>query len=292
MAVYEQTYRRYEGSLTPEVTRFLVLPRYSLREVFSSKLFLAFFVLCFIPPLVAMGIVWVLHNSTFLAFAQMIFRGETPQIEIGETFCHALVLCQGVLALFLTILVAPALVAKDLANNALPLYLSRPFSRWEYVAGKISILAFLLSAVTWVPILAVLALKAFLAKGWLMENGDLFLKTLFGSGIWITLLCLTGLAVSATLRWKAMARVALFALFFLTWGVAGFVNQLFDRFLELPWGDVLSPMASIRTIWHSLFEIPSGSAIPTWSAWAALIVFSLLALGLLSRKLRAYEVVS
>ncbi len=292
MAVYEQTYRRYDGPLTPQATRFFVLPRYSLREVFSSKFFLAFFVLCFLPSIVAMAIVWVLHNSTFLAFAQMVFQGNTPEIEIGATFCHALVLCQGILALFLTILVAPALVSKDLANNALPLYLSRPFSRWEYVGGKTSILIFLLSTITWIPILAVLTLKAFLADGWLAENGHLIVSVFLGSSIWIAVLCLTGLAVSATLRWKPMARVALFALFFLTWGVAGFVNQLFDRFLDRPWGNLFSPMANIRTIWHSLFEIPTGEAIPTWSAWVALLVFAALALALLSRKLRAYEVVS
>lgn len=292
MAVYEQSYRRYTGPLTPELTRFLVIPRYGLREIFTSKLFLAFFVLCFLPPLAALAIVWVLHNSTFLAFAQMFFQGNSPQIEIGAGFCHVLVLCQGILALLLTILAAPALVSRDLANNALPLYLSRPFSRWEYVGGKITILVFLLSAVTWMPIFLVLALKAFLADGWLAENAGLFVSVLFGSGIWITVLCLTGLAVSATLKWKPIARVALFALFFLSWAVAKFANQLFHRQLDRPWADVVSPVASIRTLWHGLFEIPAGTDIPAWGAWGGLITVSLLALVLLARKLRAYEVVS
>ena len=292
MAVYEQGYRRYSGSLTPEWSRVLVLPRYSLKEVFSSKLFLAFFVICFLPPLAALAIVWVLHNSTFLAFAQMLFRGETPQLEIGGTFAYTLVLCQGFLALLLSMLAAPALVSRDLVNNALPLYLSRPFSRWEYVSGKISILIFLLSAITWVPIFVVLGLKAFLADGWLGDHYGLFGSVLFGSGIWIAVLCLSGLAISATLKWRPIAAMALFALFFLTWAVAGFTNQLFHRLFDRPWADVLSPIASIRTIWHGLFEIPSGPEIPAWGAWAGLLAVCGLALLLLTRKLRAYEVVS
>ena len=42
-------------------------------------------------------------------------------------------------------------MSPDLRNNGLPLYLSRPFSRTEYVLGKMSVLLILLSAITWVP---------------------------------------------------------------------------------------------------------------------------------------------
>ena len=52
MAVYEQTYKRYPGPLTPEWSRFLIIPRHAYRGVFKSKLFTAFFVLCFVPLLI------------------------------------------------------------------------------------------------------------------------------------------------------------------------------------------------------------------------------------------------
>src|SRR6185437_9678434 len=48
MAVYKQTYRGYEGAITPEWSRALILYRYALRAVFRSKLLLAFYLLCFI----------------------------------------------------------------------------------------------------------------------------------------------------------------------------------------------------------------------------------------------------
>ena len=47
MAVYEQTYRPYKGKLTPEWNRFLIVPRHAFRGVFASKLFTAFYVVCF-----------------------------------------------------------------------------------------------------------------------------------------------------------------------------------------------------------------------------------------------------
>jgi hypothetical protein len=43
MAVYEQSYKSYTGRLTPEWSRFLIIPRHAYRAVFNSKLFIAFF---------------------------------------------------------------------------------------------------------------------------------------------------------------------------------------------------------------------------------------------------------
>ena len=50
---------------------------------------------------------------------------------------------------FLALLVGPQQVSRDLANNGLPLYLCRPFTRSEYVVGKMSIVVILLSTITW-----------------------------------------------------------------------------------------------------------------------------------------------
>ncbi len=62
MAVYEQTYKRYAGPLTPEWSRFLIIPRHAYRAVFKSKLFIAFFVICFIPLLVEAILIYLHHN--------------------------------------------------------------------------------------------------------------------------------------------------------------------------------------------------------------------------------------
>ena len=53
MAVYDRTYGGYAGPITPQARRFLILPRYSYQQVFASRLFLSFYVLCFTVPLVA-----------------------------------------------------------------------------------------------------------------------------------------------------------------------------------------------------------------------------------------------
>src|SRR5215213_9506097 len=117
MAVFENSYRQYEGGLTPEWSRFLVLPRYALRDVFGSKFFTAAFCLCFIYPLVASILIYLHHNANVIAVLQIDVRELLP---INASFFQNFLETQGWLAFILTVLVGPALVSRDLANNALP----------------------------------------------------------------------------------------------------------------------------------------------------------------------------
>ena len=66
MAVYERTYKRYAGTTTPQWARFLVLPRYVVKDVFKSKFFLVFFIVSFIYPLLCGGAIYLRHNADLL----------------------------------------------------------------------------------------------------------------------------------------------------------------------------------------------------------------------------------
>src|SRR4029079_3805599 len=160
MAVYEHLYRAYEGEPQSAWSRFLVIPRYALREVFKSKLLTTIYVIWFIYPLVAAILVYLHHNVNALSLLQINVRELLP---IDASFFRTFLEVQGGFAFILTVLVAPPLISRDLSNNALPLYLSRPLSRTEYVLGKMAVIVFLLSLVTWVPGLLVFFFQASLA---------------------------------------------------------------------------------------------------------------------------------
>src|SRR5256712_13857849 len=114
MAVYEHTYRRYTGTLTPEWSRFLIIPRYAFRDVFKSKLFTAFFVICFIPLLIEAILIYLHHNVNALAILRIDVRELIP---IDASFFQFFVNFQASLAFFVTLLVGPPLVSRDLRNN-------------------------------------------------------------------------------------------------------------------------------------------------------------------------------
>src|SRR5436853_4846809 len=171
MAVLERSYKRYQDGLSPEWSRFLIIPRHAFRDVFRSKLFTAFFALSFIWPLVCAILIYLHHNFEALGIMRIDIRNLLP---IDAAFFENYVIVQGTIGFFLAMLVGPQQVSRDLTNNALPLFLCRPFSRTEYVVGKMSIVILLLSTITWAPGLLLVFFQSYL-EGW----------SWFGENLWI-----------------------------------------------------------------------------------------------------------
>ncbi len=88
MAVLERSYKRFQGPLSPEWSRFLIIPRHAYRHVFRSKLFTAFFVVCFLPLLVEAILIYLHHNTEALGILKVQLRNLLP---IDAAFFEAFV---------------------------------------------------------------------------------------------------------------------------------------------------------------------------------------------------------
>jgi ABC-2 type transport system permease protein len=304
MAVYEQTYKRYTGRLTPEWSRFLIIPRHAYRGVFNSKLFTAFFVICFVPLLVEAILIYLHHNVSALGIMQLNVRELIP---IDATFFQTFVNLQGGFAFFVALLIGPPLVSRDLRNNALPLYLCRPFSRAEYVLGKMSVLLILLSLITWIPQLLLFLFQSYLEGfTWFRQNLWIASAIFIGSIVWILLLALISQSISALVKWRVVASGVILGLFFIPSVFGEFINLVFAT----RWGSLISLGALMRSISAGLFGTwvqNSGvmriedfqgnireivlSEPPLWLSWGMLCLVSVICLAVLSRKVKAYEVV-
>lgn len=305
MAVYEQTYKRYAGKLTPEWSRFLIIPRHTYESIFSYKLFTAFFVICFIPFLLEAIFIYLHHNYTALTIMEATVRDLIP---IDNTFFRFWAYFQGVLAFFMAVLIGPPLVARDLRNNALPLYLCRPFSRTEYVLGKMSVILILLSTITWIPQLLLFLFQSYLQGfAWFKANlwigGAIFL----GNVVWILLLALLTQTISALVKWRVIASGVMLGLFIIPSAFAEFMNFVF----QTRWGSLLSLGALVKNVTDGLFGLYQrvyGTfqvrdfdenivrevvliEPPLWCSWGVLFLVCAVCLALLSWKVKAYEVV-
>jgi ABC-2 type transport system permease protein len=291
MAVYERSYRPFEGGLTPKETRFLVLPRYAYQQVFQSKLFVAFIGIWFLWPLVLAFCIYLPNNLSILEKL-----GTTSQ-EISlfpmfhqdaAWFFWAFMVPVGVVIFVIALIVGPGLISPDMRNNGLPLYLSRPFSRTEYILGKVSILTMLMSAVSWIPGVLLFLLKAYFGGfSWFKENYRIVIGIFLGSWIWILILVLLSLALSAFLKWKPIAGMAMLAIYFISPLLSGLLNVT----LKTTWASLLNISDMIRVVWASLFGIESPVDIPAFAAWLSLLTLCALCVLLLYRKVRAYEIV-
>jgi ABC-2 type transport system permease protein len=290
MAVYKSNYGRYSGELTPAWSRFLILPRYAFRDVFQSRGFIVFFTLCFAVPFAGLLMIYLHHNLAALKFLNLPLEQVQQMLPINATFFLRGLEWQGSLCFLLALFVGPALISPDLRNNGLALYLSRPFTRSEYVLGKLTVLVVLLSLITWIPGLLLFFFQSYLdGAGWLGQNLRIAGAIFVGSWVWILALSLVALAISAWVKWKPVARVSLLIVFFVFSGFARALNEALDTW----WGWMFSLWAAVQNIWSSLFgqEIDSDLAVPIWAAWLTLAAGCSLCLWLLSRRVRAYEVV-
>ena len=296
MAVYKKTYRPYEGALTPAWSRFFVITRYAFEEMRRSRFLTIFYLASFLYPLVCALILYLRHNTSAIG----VLRVDTAKlISVGTMFFAHLLGWQSMLAFFLAAFVGPGLISPDLSHNALPLYLARPFSRAEYVLGKMSVLMGLMSLMTWVPGLLLFALQGYL-EGWQWASDNMRIAwAMFAAAwVWILVLTLLSLALSAWVKWRPVAGALLFGVFFVAAAFGAAVNGI----METKWGHLINLSYLIGTVWNSLFQVapgdgavffgvPANEEMPVAACVGMLAGLCVVCLYLLGLKIRGAEVV-
>lgn len=286
MAVYKRGYRRYQGPLTGRATRFLVLPRYAWRRLYQQRLVLLLTMAAFVWPLLCAGFIYLTNHAELL---QGLDREFTQFIKVDGRFFSIFMYVQASFAVLLAALAGPGLIAPDLANNALPLYFSRPLSRWSYALARLTVLVGMLSFVTWIPGLLLFGLQVGLAGGWwFLANWTLGAGVVAGFLVWLLVLSLVAMASSAYVKWRVVAAAVSLAFFFILTGVSEMINQVF----RVTWGHILDPAWAVNQVWCALLGVdpPEGpGAMESAFALAAMVLLLVL---VIERKLRPVEVVS
>ncbi len=265
--------------------RFAILARYSFLSVFESRLLVVFFALCFIPPLLACGILYANHNAKAL---QGLMVGDIVNgLPINSAFYILVFRTQAFLSFLLVTFVGPGLVSADTANSALVIYLSKPLSRSEYVLGRLTVLLALTSAVTWIPAMALIGVQTDLEGiRWLFANNRVATAFLLSFWLWDVAISLLALAVSALVKWRPLATAFLLIVFFAGSGFGVLTNQM----LQLQWqlGLLLSLDSSISMIFDWVMDgFGERGNVPAWTALVWLTTLCAASAMLLRRKIRA-----
>ena len=290
MAVYKRRYNSYTGTLTAGWSRFFVLTKYAFADLFKSRFFVILLVLCIVPCLFFAGYIFVANNKTLQLLMQL---RSSDFFKVESQYFVFMMISQTQAAFLLNCWVGPVLIAGDLTNGALPLFLSRPFSRADYVLGKLAVLGILLSAVTWVPCLLLFSLQSGLAMdGWIWSHLWMVVPIVLCSAIWILMLSLMSLAVSAWVKLRIVATGVIFISFFIPAGL----GEMFNSIMGTYWGQLLNFSYMFRLILAKGFRERSGllgsmgwNEIPVSAAWGVLIFVCLLSLVILNARLRARE---
>jgi ABC-2 type transport system permease protein len=284
MAVHSHVFHPYAGARTSPRNRWMVVARYALSEVLALKKTIALLVLAAFPLLGGAVVIYLHHNLEAIKILQMPLKALVP---IDNRFFYWILTAQCWIAFGLTASIGARVLVNDLRDNALPLYLSRPLTRVEYVLGKTAAIAFLTSLVTWVPSLLLFGLQGSLDRDWMAANWWLGPAIFLGAWTAIPLFALVCLAVAAVLRRRAAAEAAFVALFI----VIPLIAKIVDQFLHADWWVRFFVPAIFESLWTPLFRLQQSNGLSPAGAAVSLAVALLLAGTVLLRRVRAWEVI-
>ena len=279
MPIHDQGYRRYGGTKAAVGRGWAVITRNGVRSLFAKRAFVGLLLFAWSPFVVRAVQVYVAANFTqtasILAVNAKTFRDFLDQ-QAGFVF-------------FVTIYVGAGLIANDRRANALQVYLSKPLTRAEYVAGKAAILFLFLSLVTWAPAIALLFVQIMFAGSFAFLRDNIFLLpaiTLF-SVLQVLLATMTILALSSMSKSSRFVGIMYAGLIFFTAAVFQAVRGITGS----PGMIWLSPSASLEVLGDLIFRVA-----PRFNVPAAVVLMSVIGLIVISgfileRRVRGVEVV-
>ncbi|TDI26240.1 MAG: hypothetical protein E2P06_02930 [Acidobacteria bacterium] len=279
MPIHDQSYRRYTGVREAPGTAWLVITVTGIRTALSKKLFLGVMLFAWAQFLVRAVIFYLSANFPNLDIL-------APSVETFRQFLEL----QELFVLIVTVYVGSGLIANDRRSNALQIYLSKPLSRAEYVAGKLGILLFFLLMVTLLPAMALLFVQMMFSGSLTFVRENLFLIpaiTLYAL-VEVLLASFTMLALSSLSTSARFTAILYFGAIVFT-GVLFTILRGITSSTTLAW---LSFRANLEQIGDVIFRLQ-----PRFdSSWllSVLVVAALIGLSIvvLERRVRGVEVVT
>jgi ABC-2 type transport system permease protein len=276
--IHDQGYRHYAG--TRGFGRgWWVIASTTIRAEIRRRRVIMLLLVAWLPFLVRAVMFYVAAN-----FQQASFLAATPQ-SFREFLDW-----QNIFVFFVTILIGSGLIADDRRTNALQIYLSKPLTRFEYVAGKMAVLGAFLVFVTWVPTMLLLFLQMMFAGSTQFLRDNLFLFPA------ITLFCLVQVVVSAlaVLALSSLSRSRRFVA--ILYAAIIFFTQAMERALVAMtgsslWG-LLSPESTLDVLADSVFRLEVARTAPVPGAIAVLVGLVVASIVVLERRVRGVEVVA
>jgi ABC-type transport system involved in multi-copper enzyme maturation permease subunit len=274
--------------MTPLWARVGVVVRYAFGEAWSSRVTATLFTLSMAPVIVYLVGIYLANNQLARA---LIIHGN-PALTVDAAYFLKVLETQSWLALVMTAWIAPRMVSFDLADNALPILLSHPISRFGYVLGKFITLFSCLSLVTWIPCLILFAFQGYSsAQPWILANLRIAGGLLVGSLLWIALLSMLGLALSSWVKWRVVATGIIFAVVFVPAGIGGIITGI----LRTKWGFLLNAPMMMTQLWQRILGAPptmrADFYLPSAAILTVLVLICAACVVMLHARIRAREVV-
>lgn len=143
MPIHTQNYRHWEGTLNPShYTRWWIIAKAELKLLAQRKIVR---LIVAIPP-----VIYILAHAVIIYIVNQ-FPGSVLPINIDSVFFRNFLFNASLFIALIAVFGGSGLIATDLKNNTLSLYLSKPISWIDYLIGKFAVMGILLGCLTLIP---------------------------------------------------------------------------------------------------------------------------------------------
>ena len=279
MPIHDQGYRRYLGSRSAVGRSWQVMTRAGMMSVITKRVFIGMMLWAWAPFVVRAVQIYVSETYTQASF--LAAKGETFREFLDQ---------QGLFVFFMTIYVGAGLIANDRRANALQLYLSKPMTNGEYIAGKLAILVLFLVSVTFLPAMMLLVTQAMFAGDLTFVRNNIYLVpaiTLY-SVLLVLLASTTMLALSSMSKSSRFVAVMYAGLFFFTLALFTTLRGITGS-SKFAW---LAPTASLQQLGDWIFRLTPRYQVSPAIAGLAVVVLIAGSIWILMRRVRGVEIVT
>jgi len=277
--IHDQGYRHYTGERALHGRGWWVIARAGVLDRLRERRFLA-----------------------LLLFAWSLFVVRAVQLYFGETMARAVFFAptertfqlfleqQRLFVFFITVYAGAGLIASDRQSHALQIYLSKPITRNEYIAGKLLTLAIFLAGVTWVPAMLLLVLQVLFSGSLEFVAGHprLVPAMTLASALQVALAAVTMVALSSLSRSRRFASMLYAGMVIFAAAIA----RVLEASTGQPGWALLSPERTLLVVNGAIFGAGSDSAVPLAVATGALAALFAACIAILERRVRAVDIVA
>jgi ABC-2 type transport system permease protein len=279
MPIHDQGYRRYLGNRSAIGRSWQVMTRAGVMSVISKRVFIGMMLWAWAPFVVRAVQIYV--SETYTAASFLAPKGETFREFLDQ---------QALFVFFMTIYVGAGLIANDRRANALQLYLSKPMTSAEYIAGKLAILVVFLISVTFLPAMMLLLTQAMFAGSLTFIRNNIYLIpaiTLYSLAL-VLLASTTMLALSSMSKSSRFVAVMYAGLFFFTLALFNALRGITGS-SRFAW---IAPTASLEQLGDAIFRLtPRYQLAPGWAAFTVAVLIAG-SIWILMRRVRGVEIVT
>lgn len=256
-----------------------MIARTGIRALLGKRVFLGLLLLSWFPFFVRAVQIYASANLPQLSALAPTAKMFRDFLGFQETFLF-----------FITVYAGAGLIANDRRANALQIYLSKPLTRFEYIAGKLAVLAAFLLLVSWVPAVVLLVVQVMFTGSFDFFTSNL--QLLPAITVFSLVQCLVAsivmLALSSLSKNSRYVGVLYAAVIFFTQAMYGVLRGI-TRSTSFSW---LSIPLNLSQIGDFVFRLPLQYDTPL--VVAVLIIAAAVALSafVLDRRVRGIEVVA